>query len=189
MTLDHCARFNSVDFICQSEKESSPTERVKGNVPSVSSLTATYKRGPSFSRRRLLSIHPRCLLTFTQNPNATYRPPLLFHGTQNPSGGQPILNPGNHANGNPLASSWLHGLGFSQSVPCITLQLRTNRFLVSTLFKGQREDALAVEPGLSHKPQSSFLSLPSVGITIMCHGGKTSQQGRLMSLVLVEVPS
>lgn len=85
----------------------------------------------------------------------------------NPSGGQPILNQGNHANGNPLAGNWLHGLGFSQSVPCITLQLRTSQFLVSTLFKSRREDALAVEPGLSHKPQSSFLNLPSVGITIM----------------------
>lgn len=84
MPLDHGARFNGMDFICYSEKEGIPTERAKGNVPSVSSLTATDKRGPSFSQPCLLSICPSCLLTFTQNPNATYSHPLLFHAAQTP---------------------------------------------------------------------------------------------------------
>lgn len=174
MTLDHCAMFNGMDFICYSEKESSPLREQKGMCPvslpsqpptkeGLLSLSAIYSA--SIPASSYLHTEPKCYIQTSST----------LPCCPNPSGGQPVLNQGNHANGNPLASNWLHRLGFSQSVACITLQLRTNQFLVSTLlFKGRREDALAVETGLFHKPQSFFLSLPSVGITIRCHGGKIS---------------
>lgn len=151
---------------------------MKGNVPSVSSLTATYKGGPSFSQSCLLSIHPHCFLTFKQNPNVTYRSHLLFHTeAQMPQEANQILNSRQSWQWQSPCKQLVAPIGPQPTCACITLQLRTNLISVMSplLFKGRREDGLAVKFGLSHKPQSSFLSLPSVGVTIMCHGGKISQ--------------
>lgn len=63
------------------KRKASPLRERKGMCP-MSLPSQPLTRGPSFSQPCLLSIHPSCLLTFTQNPNATNSHPLLCHAAQ-----------------------------------------------------------------------------------------------------------